>query len=354
MAESRRSERDLPRVGVIGLGAIGRHHARVWAEIDGVNLVAVADRDEERRSTISRRYKIRGYPDHESLLDEEQLDLLSVAVPTELHADVTTRALEHGVHVLVEKPIAATMAEAVGMRKLAESRGRMLAVGHIERFNPAVVELRRRIEKNELGHVFQIQARRLSPMPNYVLDAGVVMDLATHEIDVMRYVIGSEVERLYAEMGRNLRNDHEDQLSGVLRFENGVVGDLDVNWLTPTKVRELRVTGERGMFVVDYIAQDLYFYENSEAPLDWDALALFKGVQEGNMLKIQVRRVEPLRAELEAFAANAASGERLVASGRDGLYALALAQLLLLSARDGAVVQVRPALEELGWAADLA
>jgi predicted dehydrogenase len=108
------------------------------------------------------------------------------------------------------------------------------------------------------------------------------------------------------------------------------------------------------MFVVDYIAQDLCFYENSEAPLDWDAMALFKGVQEGNMMKIQVRRVEPLRAELEAFAANAASGERLVASGHDGLYALVLAQLLLQSAREGTVVQVRPTLHELGWATHLA
>jgi UDP-N-acetylglucosamine 3-dehydrogenase len=341
------------RAGVVGLGAIGRHHARVWAEVDGVELVAVADLDEDRRTTVSRRYKIHCYPDHESLLDEEQLDLLSVAVPTGMHSEVTTRALERGVHVLVEKPIAATVEEAVAMRKLAASLGRVLAVGHIERFNPAVVELRRRIQKNELGRVFEIQARRLSPMPDYVLDAGVVMDLATHELDVMRYVNGSGVERVYAEMGRNLRDDHEDHLSGLLRFENGVLGVLDVNWLTPTKVRELRVTGERGMFVVDYIAQDLYFYENSEAPLDWDAMALFKGVQEGNMTKIQVRRVEPLRAELEAFAANAASGERLVASGEDGLHALVLAQLLLRSASEGAVVNVRNALEELDWAKHL-
>lgn len=342
------------RVGVIGLGSIGRHHARVWAEIDDVDLVAVADRDDDRLSTVSRRYKIRGYPDHQSLLEEEQLDLVSVAVPTGMHSEVATRALELGLHVLVEKPIAATVEEAVALRMLAERRGRVLAVGHIERFNPAVVELRRRIQRNELGHVFEIQARRLSPMPDYVLDAGVVMDLATHELDVMRYVIASQVERVYAEMGRNMRDDHEDHLSGLLRFANGVVGVLDVNWLTPTKVRELRVTGERGMFVVDYIAQDLYFYENSEAPLDWDAMALFKGVQEGNMTKIQLRRVEPLRAELEAFAANAASGERLVASSEDGLHALVLAQLLLRSAQEGAVVHVPSTLDELGWTKHLA
>jgi predicted dehydrogenase len=331
------------RAAVIGVGAMGKHHARVYNELEGVELVGVADPDEARRQAVSRRFKVPAYSSHLQLLAAERPDVVSVAVPTVRHHAVALSVLEHGAHLLVEKPIASTVAEAEDLIQQAAARGLTLAVGHIERFNPAVVELKRRLLAGELGRIFQVQSRRLSPFPHYVQDVGVVMDLATHELDIMRYLLGSEVERLYAEVGRHVHPTHEDHLAGMLRFANGVVGVLDINWLTPTKVRELRLTGERGMFLVDYIHQDLYFYENSEAPSRWDTLALFQGVEEGNVLKLRLSKREPLEQELRAFINSAAHQAAPIVTGEDGREALRLARLLLTSAIEGRVLRTTEA-----------
>ncbi|MCX6031141.1 MAG: Gfo/Idh/MocA family oxidoreductase [Chloroflexi bacterium] len=338
------------RAGVIGVGAIGRHHVRIYNQLDDVQLVAIADPDEARRMGLARLYKTPAYASFEEMFDRETLDVVSIAVPTVLHREVTLAALERGVNVLVEKPIAATVEEAAEMIKRAAARGLTLMVGHVERFNPALIELKRRLAAGELGHVFQVYARRLSPFPAYIRDVGVVMDLATHELDIMRYLLGSEAERIYAETERNLHNLYEDMLAGTIKFENGIVGVLDINWLTPTKVRELRITGERGMFLVDYLKQDLYFYENSKAPNPWDAMALFRGVGEGNVLKFQLNKVEPLEAELAAFIKATVNHTEPAVTGLDGLHALALVQMVLASAEQGQVLRVRDHVAAHGWA----
>ncbi len=338
------------RAAVIGVGSIGRHHVRIYNLLDDVQLVAIADTDEARRSAISRRYKVTAYASYQELFDREQVDVVSVAVPTVNHREVSLSAIEHGVHVLVEKPIAATVEEADEMIRRAAERKLTLTVGHVERFNPALVELKRRLDAGELGHVFQLHGRRLSPFPAYIRDVGVAMDLATHELDIMRYLVGSEVEKVYANTERNIHHKYEDTLSGILRFENGTVGVLDINWLTPTKVRELRVTGARGMFLVDYLKQDLYFYENSQAPSPWDAMALFRGVGEGNVMKFNLNKVEPLEAEFRAFIQAALHGTLPAVTGMDALYTLALVQMLLASAEQDQVQRVREQIEARGWA----
>ena len=332
----------MMRAGVIGFGSIGQHHARIYNEMDGVELAAIADPSEVRRERAARRFKVPTYLDHNELLDSERLDLVSVTVPTMLHHTVALCAIEHGVNLLVEKPIAATLEQAEDIIREAGARGLTLTVGHIERFNPAIIELKRRLADNDLGRIFQVQARRLSPFPNYVLDVGVVLDLATHELDIMRYLLDSEASRIFAEVGRNVHEAHEDMLSAVLRFTSGVVGVLDINWLTPTKIRELRITGERGMFMVDYIHQDLYFYQNAEAPGRWDTLALFRGVEKGDVLKLRVDKVEPLERELRAFVKAISEHSQPIVTGEDGRRALILARGLLASAREGRVLHVGP------------
>jgi UDP-N-acetylglucosamine 3-dehydrogenase len=337
------------RAGVIGVGAIGRHHARVYNDLDGVTLVGVADPDPERRAVVARRFGVPAYPDHVALLAAEAPDVVSVAVPTVHHHAVALAALAGGAHVLVEKPIALRVGEAQAMIAAAAAAGRVLTVGHVERFNPAVVELKRRLDQGELGRVFQVHARRLSPFPAYIRDVGVVMDLATHELDVLTQLVPGPVIRLYAETERNIHERHEDMLSGILRFAGGTVGVLDVNWLTPNKVRRLQITGAGGMFLADYLHQDLFFYENSEAPASWDALALFKGVEEGNVIKIRIAKQEPLVAELRAFVQAAAGLAPVVVTGQDGLRVLALAELLLASAATGQALDVAAELQRLGW-----
>jgi len=325
------------RAAVIGLGAMGTNHARVWAETPGVTLAAVADTDAARVEQVSRACGVRGYGDLRSMLAEERLDLVSVAVPTGAHLDVAAQIIERGVPLLVEKPLAATIDEGRRLRDLAADAGVALTVGHIERFNPAVIELKRRLEAGELGRVFQVHARRVGPFPERVRDVGVVLDLAPHDIDVMRFLLGAEVARVQAETEQRINTEREDMLVGLLRFTNGVVGVLDVNWLTPTKIRELSVLGERGMFVVDYLSRDLTFYENDhprgEAG-DWAARHL-KGVSEGPVHRIEIEKREPLRAELEAFAESVRAGAPPPVSPDDGLAAMAAAEALVRAARTG-------------------
>jgi UDP-N-acetylglucosamine 3-dehydrogenase len=320
------------KVAVIGVGAMGRNHARVYSEMPDVELAGVADADEQAAQAVARWLNTRAYVNYLEMLDEQKPQAVTIAVPTVDHLSVGLEAIQRQTHVLIEKPIASDVKEGQQIIAAAEQAGVQLMVGHIERFNPAVTALRERLANGELGRVFQIDARRQGPFPARVKDVGVVIDLAVHDLDVIRYVSGAEIVRVYAETERRIHSTREDLLAGLVRLDNGAVGTLTINWLTPTKIRELHVTGERGMFRVDYLTQDLYFYENAEAASGgWDTLRVLRGVSEGQMTRYVVAKKEPLRAELEAFVA-AARGERSSAvSGRDGLIALELAQAVAAS-----------------------
>lgn len=317
------------RAGVVGLGMMGRNHVRVWDEvIDGVDLVAVADPDPAALRRAGQGRRVAAYADAAEMLAAERLDLVSVVAPTSLHLQVTLAALEAGANVLVEKPIAADRREAEAMMAAADDAGRILTVGHIERFNPAIRELRRRLAAGELGRVFQVNATRLGPFPARIRDVGVVVDLAPHDLDIMRYLLDSDPVRLYAETERRIHTDHEDLFVGVMKFANGAIGVLDINWLTPTKKRTLSVTGERGMYVADYIAQDLVFYAN---PAD-------ASVAEGELVRRHVDRREPLVVELEAFADAVRQGGPPPVDPHEAMVALLLARTMVQAATSGAVV----------------
>lgn len=328
------------RAGVIGLGMMGANHARVYDEIPDVELVAVADADPARLDQVLGGRSARGYDDHRRMLRDEQLDLVSVAVPTRAHLDVALDVIERGAPLLVEKPLAPTAAEAARLRDAAAAAGVTLTVGHVERFNPAVVELKRRVEAGELGRVYQVHARRVGPFPDRVRDVGVVLDLAPHDIDVMRFLLQSEIVRVQAETEQRIATEHEDMLSGLLRFDNNVVGVLDVNWLTPTKIRELSVLGERGMFVVDYLARSLTFFQNDHPAAESQGWAAqhHKGVREGAVVTIEIQKREPLRTELEAFVEAVRAGSPPAVSPDDGIAAIAVAEALVQAARHGEAV----------------
>jgi UDP-N-acetylglucosamine 3-dehydrogenase len=331
----------VTRVAVIGVGSMGSNHVRVFRDLDNVDLVAVADRDVKTTEAIAGRYGVRAYADFQEMIDRERPHAVTVAVPTSAHYSVAKCALERGCHVLVEKPIAATLEEAQQLVAV-RPKARVLMVGHIERFNPAVIELKRRLANGELGRIFQIQARRWGPFPPRIRDVGIVIDLATHDLDIMRYLSNSEAIHVYAQTNRALKNASEDMVTGVIRFKDDMLGLVDINWLTPTKIRELTVTGDLGMFRVDYLTQDLYFFQNSEANrISWEALSVIRGVSEGTMTRFPISKKEPLRAELEAFIAAVEGRIDDVVSGEDGLTALALALALIESSAQGKPVEPR-------------
>jgi predicted dehydrogenase len=320
---------------------MGANHARIYSELPGVSLVAVVDADAERAEAVAARYRARPYTDHRQMLERERPDAVSVAVPTALHETVGLDALEAGAHVLIEKPIAATLESARRLIDRARELGRQLMVGHVVRFNPAMQALKERLEAGELGRVFQIFCRRIGPFPARIRDVGVVVDLAPHDLDVMRFLLSANPVRIYAETEQRIHTEHEDLLWGILRFPGGVVGVIEINWLTPTKVRETLALGERGLFRVDDLNQDLYFYENGlMTDLSWPALQTLRGVSEGCMIRYPIRRYEPLRAELEAFVSALMDGRPVPVSGEDGLEALRLALALLEASKTQKVVHL--------------
>jgi predicted dehydrogenase len=241
----------------------------------------------------------------------------------------------------VEKPIAATLDGGRLMIEKARLVNRQLMVGHIVRFNPAMQQLKQRLQNGEIGRFFQIFCRRVGPFPARIRDFGVAIDLAPHDIDSMRFLTNMEPIRVFCETGQRINTKSEDLLLGLLRFPDGVTGALEINWLTPTKVRDVVVLGERGMFRVDDLTQDLYFYENAEVGQNvWLAMQTLKGVSEGSMTRFAIQRQEPLKAELQAFVSAIQAGNPVPVSGEDGLAALRLALALIESSRTHQVIEV--------------
>lgn len=328
------------KVAVIGVGSMGRNHARVFSELPEAELVAVSDADAKQADAAAEKFGARAYTEYRELLEKEKPDAVSIAVPTVLHEEAGVAALESGAHVLMEKPIAATVEEGQRLIAKARSAGRKLMVGHIVRFNPAIQALKQKLAAGELGRIFQVFCRRAGPFPARIRDVGVVVDLAPHDVDLMRFLTDADPVRLYAEIEQRLHTDHEDLLWGVLRFADGITGSLEINWLTPTKVRETLVLGERGLFRVDDLTQDLYFFENAQAKdVQWATLQTLKGVSEGSMTRFAIPRFEPLKAELQSFLKAIQDEKPVPVSGEDGLAALRISLALVESGQSHRVIE---------------
>jgi predicted dehydrogenase len=212
-------------------------------------------------------------------------------------------------------------------------------IGHIERFNPAIITLKKHITEGNLGRIFQMDAHRQGPFPARIADVGVVVDLAVHDLDVMRFVSQEEIVRVYAETEKHINSEYEDLLTGLVRLSGGIVGTLTINWLTPTKIREFIVTGERGLYRCDYLTQDLYFFENPvSSGSEWDNLRVLRGVREGQMVRHIIAKKEPLRAEQEAFLDAVENHKPVPITGEDGLRALELAKTIVRSGTEHRII----------------
>ena len=298
---------------VIGIGEMGRHHARVYAELPDVRLVAVADIDAGKLAQVTRTWGATAYDDYAKMLCQEKPNLVSVCVPTSAHLRIASTCLLMGCHVLVEKPIASTLEAAQLLIDLAGQHKRILAVGHIERCNPIVAAVKRHIDDGDLGTIYRISTRRVGPSPVRIRDVGVTVDLATHDLDIMRYLLQSEPVAYQAELQWNKHGaELSDGVAALIRFESGAVGVLEADWLSSAKERTLVVTGAEGVITADYLSQT--------AVIEFEP---------GERVAIGVSYVEPLRAELEAFA-DAVRGEgRPAATGEDGAAALRMALKIL-------------------------
>ncbi len=334
-------------IGVVGLG-FGANHARVLGQLPNARLAAICDSDEARLADAAKSCQATSYGDFAAMLQGEKLDAVIIAVPEKLHVPFAKAALKAGSAVLVEKPLAPSLEEAAGLVQAAEAAAvpTPLMAGHIERFNPAVRELRRRVQAGQAGRVLHLAARRSAPLRERTQDVNVIHDSALHDIDTMRYVLDREVESAFAMSQSGVRLPFEDSLAGVLRFaardaEPGAVGSLEVNWLSPLRIRELTVLGTQGVFVLDYAAQTLEFHEASTrppgAPRDWSTEASHL---RDPSAQIPIRQREQLEHELSAFLEAVRNGDPMPVTGRDALHTLAVADALTRSARTGQPVGV--------------
>jgi predicted dehydrogenase len=325
------------RAGLIGLGAMGRNHARVLNALDGVDLVAVLDPAPGAAGPA-------GVPvvTELSQLLELGLDYAVIACPTGLHEEIGLALADAGVHALIEKPLAPSVQAAQRLVDAFESKGLIGAVGHIERYNPALQSLQARLENGELGDMYQIVTRRQGPFPGRIADVGVVMDLATHDIDLTAWVTGRSYLDVSARTVSRSGRPHEDMVSAVAALDDGLMANHLVNWLSPFKERSTVITGERGSFVADTLTADLTFYANGAMNTEWEALRAFRGVAEGDMVRYAIPKREPLLVEHERFRDKVEGKDSDIVTLRQGMRTVLVAAAVLQSAREGSVVQVPP------------
>ena len=308
------------RAGLIGLGMMGRHHARVLGSLDDVELVAVADAGGDPHNVAGGRPVLSSVEE----LIAVGIDYCMVAVPTVFHEPVGLALAEAGVHAMIEKPLAQDTPAAKRLVEAFEAKGLVGAVGHIERYNPALQSLRTRLENGDLGEVFQVQTRRQGPFPARIADVGVVKDLATHDIDLTAWVTQQSFTSVAARTAFKSGREHEDLVAVVGHLSDGTVTSHLVNWLSPLKERVTIVTGDKGAFVADTLTADLTFHANGVVPTEWDAIA----------------KPEPLRVEHEAFRDAVLGKDADIVTMRQGLATVAVAEAVLESATTGRTVPI--------------
>ena len=291
-------------VGVIGVGAMGENHVRVYHKMEEANLMGVSDVSERALKKIEKKYGAKGYTDYCELLANPEIEVVSVCVPTTFHHAVVMEAIKHKKHVLVEKPIAFTLTEAEEMIADAKEAGVILATGHVERFNPAVQKAKELIDDGVIGDIVSAFAKRVGPLPPRIKDVGVSIDLAIHDLDIMNYLFEEEITQVYGTMNSSFDDsEFEDHAEIMVSFDNESTGIIEVNWLTPYKRRELELTGTAGIISVDYIQQSIEVFG--------------KFAQD-----IEIVHEEPLKGELKSFLNSVVEEKEPVITGEDGLKAL--------------------------------
>ncbi len=313
---------------------MGRNHLRILTGRDDVDLAAIADPATDVLDAATQGSDAQPFGEPLAMIRESELDAVVIAAPTTVHVELAVAAIERGIAVLVEKPLAATVDEGLRILSAARASGVPVQVGHVERFNPAVLELGRLIADGWLTSVYSIASRRAGPFPARIRDVGVTVDLATHDADILSWIAGERPTRVYAETAQRIHATNEDLLFGLLQFPSGATGMLDVNWLTPAKRRELVVVGEEGMFELDYLTQRLTFTRATDTT-NPRLIGGYAPTFEGEVVDLPVASAEPLAAELDAFLGIVRRGGRPVVDAEDGLWALAIATSLLGAAADG-------------------
>ena len=296
------------KIGVAGAGVMGRNHARVVSDLRDVDLTTIFDPDMAVAQGVAEAYDAVAVTSPEDFV-AAGLDAAIIATPNRHHADLSVALLEKGVHVLVEKPIASTVADAQRMIDAARANNRVLMVGQVERFNPAVEAVKRAVDGDD---IISIQITRVGPFPARMGEVGVVIDLAVHDIDIIRHLTGSEITEVQPQIART-RAEREDTALLQFRLANGVIAHITTNWVTPYKVRTLQVATQNKFIVADLITRQVTEYFGQSTDGSYQTRAAF------------VWPAEPLKKEHEAFVQAIRTGQTPAVTGEDGLRNLEVA-----------------------------
>lgn len=307
------------RVGVVGVGHLGMHHARVYTEILNAQLVGVADVSEDRAHSIAEPFGVPCFTDVNALIERTHPDALSIVVPTSAHFEVAKKAMEQGINVLIEKPVTTSVSEAESLLKLASKKDLILQVGHIERFNSAVQHVRQFIKDP-----YFIQTRRMGPFSPRINDVGVVLDLMIHDVDIVLSMMNSELVSISA-VGSSIRTEHEDIASAQLSFANGAMAQILVSRVSEKRQRTMEITEAERYITVNYETQDV---------------SVQRCVRQsgGNVVEVMEHPVfpktEPLKMELQHFISCVKDGKQPMVGIKDGKRALEVCVSVLKQIHD--------------------
>ncbi|MEL6440975.1 MAG: Gfo/Idh/MocA family oxidoreductase [Cyanobacteria bacterium J06621_8] len=318
------------KMGVIGVGNMGQHHVRVLSLLKDIELIGVSDANLARGIEIASQYRTHFYENYVDMLPS--VDAVCIAVPTKLHHEVGVRCLQAGVHVLIEKPIAASIAEAESLVNLAAETGCILQVGHIERFNPAFRELSKVIQAE---NILALEARRLSPYSNRANDVSVVLDLMIHDIDLLLELSASPIVKLTASGSASSGSGNLDYVTANLGFANGVIATLTASKITHRKIRCLAAHCKNSLIETDFLANEILIHRHQQTSSQGKAPHFYK--RDGITEKVYTSNVEPIYAEIEHFVNCIRGGIRPSVGGEQALMALRLASLIEQMALDGRV-----------------
>lgn len=299
------------RVGVVGVGYLGQHHARIFSELEDCTLQAVVDLDGDRAEVIARRTGTKSYTSYLDMMGK--VDAVSIVVPTRNHFEVARTFLEHGKDVLIEKPITDSVPEAQELVRFASERNLLLAVGHLERYNAGVTRLQQTV-----GQPYYIESQRLAPFVPRSTDINVVLDLMIHDLDIILSIVSDKRVRMIRAIGHPVLTNAVDMASAWIEFADGCVANITASRVSKEKIRKLRVFQEDVYLSLDYASQHLNVLSRIVAP---DGSGLPQLVEERPTLK----KIEPLRAELEEFVTSVRHRTQPRVTGRNGLEALDLA-----------------------------
>ncbi len=322
------------RAGLVGLGMMGRHHARVLASLPGVDFVGVSDPAGDVAGVAQGRSVVNSVSELIGL----GIDYAMVAVPTIYHLEIGKELAAAGIHAMVEKPLSHDTITSKELARAFSGAGLVGAVGHIERYNPSLQEARRRLE--QLGDLYQVVTRRQGPFPARIADVGVVKDLATHDIDLTSWITGQPYASVSARTALRTGRVHEDLVAVVGTLADGTITNHLVNWLSPLKERVTILTGEKGAFVADTLTADLTFYANGTVTSGWDEIAQFRGVSEGDVIRYAISKHEPLRMEHENFRDAILGKPSDIVTMEQGLATVVVAEAIIESAERNSTVMI--------------